>query len=299
VVSLQHVLRVLVKEYCRWFPFSKGKRKIISITLDWMGQYSTVVSVSSGARFHVDISDHIQRTLYFFGIYEPAVTTLIQSLLHPGDTFLDVGAHVGYYTILAGLRVGPCGHVHSFEPMPHIFRLLAQNVTLNQLSNVTFNELAVSDKDNMLRMYLPGSHNSGIGSMVHRPGSSGETIDCLAQRLDTYWEHHGTGPVTLIKLDIEGGEFFALQGMPRLLSHRPAPDLICEASPSLAERCGYCMEEMLDFVRSFGYRTYEITPHGLVELERSDFRDDKNLYFTRKQQRPTFSLAADTMRRIG
>lgn len=282
---VRRAIRAVVRQYCRRSPIPKGKGRLMVATRRLAAPHREVVSLPGGTRMLVDLSDHVQRIIYFLGCYEAGVTHLITRTLRPGDTFIDIGANVGYYTVIAGALVGPTGTVHSFEPIQEIFAALQANVALNSLHNVQTNRTAVSDKEGDLELYRAAAGNNGTGSIIQRPASPGPLIRCPAVTLDAYMRREGDQPIRLVKMDIEGAEIFALRGMAGLLASPHGPDLICEVVPHLIQATGHTPEELSRFVESFGYRTRQITDHGLVEWRaRGSSRPAGgwNLYFSQR-----------------
>ena len=267
---MRHIIRTLVWQYCRRMPVEKGKGRLMVKTRQLVTPHKAVSSLPGGGRIETDLSDHVQRQIYFLGYYERRITDIVTETLGPGDTFVDVGANVGYYTVLAGLLVGPCGVVHSFEPIPEIYESLKENVALNGLDNVRLNRAALSEEAaDQLEIYLPGEGNKGWGSMVKRPYPyhPGPAIKCRALSLDQYVRRAGIDHTRLIKLDIEGAELFALRGMQEILSSPRAPDLICEVDPELLVGAGHTPSDVIQFMEAFGYETRKI--------------DRSNLHFTK------------------
>ena len=278
------MVRSLVYHYCRRSPVKLGKTKIISATRRLVTPHESEASLIGGGSILADLSDLVPRLLYFLGYYEYGLTNLIRRTLQPGHTFIDIGAHVGYYTVMAGTLVGAGGSVHSFEPIPEIYSRLQENVALNRLNNVRANEAAICDKDGDLEIFLPKAGNTGTGSIVRQPNSSETSIRCPAMTLDSYVRREAIERIRLIKLDIEGGELCALHGMKGLLSSPQPPDVICEAVPVLLERAGTTCEEILRFMDQLGYRARIITDKRLVDPgDRTSPKSDVgwNLYFTR------------------
>ena len=93
-----------------------------------------------GAKISLDLGDFLQRYIYFFGFWEPNISCAVTDILKPGDVFVDIGAHVGYDTLLAASVVGRSGSVYSFEADPNTYASLAANINMNKLTNVTMGE---------------------------------------------------------------------------------------------------------------------------------------------------------------
>lgn len=164
--------------------------------------------------------------------YEPAVTQIVRSHLHEGDVFVDVGANIGYFTLMAATIVGRNGHVHAVEPNPDNCHLITMSVEANGVENVTLYPFAAAEKTQMLQLDIAGTgSNSRVidDSPQAVPGSS-PPQQVQAVILDKVLA--GLERIDLVKMDIEGAEPRALQGMMQILQrHRPI--LISEFSPAL------------------------------------------------------------------
>lgn len=148
------------------------------------------------------------------GTYEREQTALFQQLLRPGATVLDVGANVGYYTLLASVLAGDAGRVHAFEPEPKNAGFLRDHVRINRRRNVTVQQAAVSDRAGTARFDFGGG--SGTGHLADTGA-----IEVRTLRLDDYCAEHGLAP-SAIKIDVEGAEVSVLEGARETLArHRP------------------------------------------------------------------------------
>jgi FkbM family methyltransferase len=138
-------------------------------TLSWplvLGIHTDAeVTVTGGSKMVVPTDDMIGRVLAISGVWEPNVTTAFRRALAPGDVCLDIGAHIGYYTLLAATLVGPEGRVYAFEPSPDTYRRLRENVELNGLRNVTTVEQAVGGEERRAVLYVGPSHNTGLTTL--------------------------------------------------------------------------------------------------------------------------------------
>jgi FkbM family methyltransferase len=197
--------------------------------------------------------------VYFTGLYEPQETLLLKSLLSPGDTFVDVGAHWGYFSFLAAQRVGSGGRVLSIEADPRIFETLARNVELNGLSWVKVSHFAVGagEGEVLLSGYSETQDNWGTSKVVN--SAQGEEIFHVPSRaLDSFLDEAGIGQVQLVKMDIEGAEVFALEGMTQGMKVRRYQRILLELHPAQIRELGQSPEQLLQQVSSAGYDAYVI-----------------------------------------
>ena len=207
------------------------------------------------------------------GGYETATRRLIERLLPDGGTFLDVGAHVGFYSLLAARRAGPNGRVFAFEPEPDNFRLLRKNIAENGYDNITAIPAAVSDRSGRSEMFVSRQGNDRH-SLFRNPGSPleerTETVDTTT--LDDFAAALGWPAIDLVKMDIEGAEPLALAGMQRLLNRSPQLSLIVEFSPGMIEAGGVAPEGFLAILARCGLELFVIEDDAsLVPLSPGQF----------------------------
>ncbi|MGH7448831.1 MAG: FkbM family methyltransferase [Longimicrobiales bacterium] len=148
------------------------------------------------------------------GTYEPEQTRLFQDHIPAGATVLDIGAHVGYYTLLASVLAGAGGRVCAFEPDPMNHAFLRRHIALNHLGNVAVENVAVSDRGGT------ASFAFGTGSGTGRLDAGG-TLAVRTVRLDDYCRASGLAP-GFLKIDVEGAELNVLRGAAEVIgSHHP------------------------------------------------------------------------------
>jgi FkbM family methyltransferase len=148
------------------------------------------------------------------GCWEPPLARLLRKRLRPGMTFLDIGAHIGYFTILAATLVGPTGHVFAVEPDPGNAPLLRANLWRHRCGNVTF--LPIAAWHSLGHVWLTTNPDNRAGSTVQQQYREGD-VGVPAAPLDTLLDES----FDLIKADAEGSDHIALQGAERLLSRCP------------------------------------------------------------------------------
>jgi FkbM family methyltransferase len=156
-----------------------------------------------GCKFNCDIRDFIQRRIYFLNIYEPNLTYYMSGRVAPGSAVLDVGANIGYISLLASHLVGPRGTVHAIEAAPKTFGKLTANLRLNQVRNVEAFNLAATGEPCMVEIVEGDSRNIGTNA-IRKAGAP--TSSSIAGKPITDIVGPSIGKIGFIKIDIEGSE---------------------------------------------------------------------------------------------
>lgn len=247
---------------CRGLPAPKGKGRLLRLLERVVRSDRGPIRFDLGQRMFVELSDHIEGSIYRHGAYEREVTAAFCSLVNPGSTVLDVGAHIGYYTLLGAARVGSLGSVHAFEPVPEIFERLRANVMLNGYRNVSLNRLALSTEEGFVHIYPAIGRNSATSSILPSGENAPIPIKVASTTIDAYVKEQCVQQVDLVKLDVEGAELFVLRGGEQTLASQ-GPDVIVEIGNSLFQQAGYDLSTVLDFMTSLGYQPFRIeNPQG-------------------------------------
>jgi FkbM family methyltransferase len=155
---------------------------------------------------------------YLTGDAEPEVQEALAQLIEPGQTVYDVGANIGFFTILCSRLVGPSGKVYAFEPIPENLLTLRRNIALNKLTNVVVVEQALSASTGTAQMFVsPWSafHSLNVDGASKREnhGPDGGEITVETITLDEFALQQGVLAPDLVKLDVEGAELLVLEGM--------------------------------------------------------------------------------------
>jgi len=196
---------------------------------------STICSTIYNVNLKVDPSDHIASSIYYLGAYEAGTVSILKRFLHRGDLFLDVGAHIGFISCVVARFVGDSGFVYAVEPNPETFRILRENIRINDLKNIGALEVALGAEVGRARIYK--NANKAVASLI-RPKDfnedSGEKVTVTT--IDTLIENGITRIPTLVKIDVEGFELEVLKGARRLLSSPEAPMLCVEFEQNRGNR---------------------------------------------------------------
>lgn len=209
-------------------------------------------TVRSADRFliNVDTADFIQRTIYLTGDWDETVSEVLRARLKPGGTFIDAGANVGFFSLLAAKLVGPSGRVISFEPNPAVFAQLQSNAALNGFAWIDAHQKGLFDREGNGTMFVPDT-NCGAGTM--RPGGDNGVAISLVRMDDIV-----KGEIDLLKIDVEGAEVAALRGAQRVLSGCPA--VVCEISEYSLRAMGSSHYELYDLMAGLGFSPQIISP---------------------------------------
>lgn len=165
-----------------------------------------------GGRFDGDLSGVVQRSIFHFGLFEPHLTEFLTDRLRPGDTFVDVGANVGYFSVLASKLVGDGGAVVAVEASPSTFTALRATLARNNATNVRAIEAAAYDCKAMLPIYhLPEESFTSGASIVRAIGPQEALV--AAEPLATLLTERELTNARVIKIDVEGAEERAIAGL--------------------------------------------------------------------------------------
>lgn len=211
-------------------------------------QYVLVAGVNDFTML-VDANDiGIGRELRNYRLHEPILTRLLPLFTRRGDTVLDIGANIGYYSLLFSKLVGPEGVVITVEPEPNNFTLLEVNLRLNRVNNVHLYQVAVSDHEGNATLFI--SNYSNWHSLRGRKVSTLREIEVPTVTIDAIANKIGV-PINLIRMDIEGFEDKALHGGWETL-RRDKPRLIMEVHPAEFESADE-VRSMLAALSDLGY----------------------------------------------
>jgi FkbM family methyltransferase len=208
-----------------------------------------------GAEFTCRVNDLIQSYIFHFGVWEPNLTDFISRRLRPGDTFIDVGANVGYFSLLGSKLVGPSGRVVSIEASPRIFDALTRHLAMNRCTNIRAANVAVADGSGIVDVFEGPDYNlGGTTTVIERGGKREATVQ--AEPLEVILSEEERMQARLIKIDIEGGEGPVLDRLAKTVdAFNRHVEIVAELSPA-THKSGDA-----EFLRRFaasGFNVYRI-----------------------------------------
>ncbi|WP_425616587.1 FkbM family methyltransferase [Anatilimnocola sp. NA78] len=242
-------------------------------------EWNPKIALPNGATMGAPFGEIQGMSLILDSCWEPEVTERLLTTLMPGDVFLDVGANMGYYTLLASRLVGLEGLVVSFEPSPSNLRNLSINLAENKLSNVALVSLALSDCTGIAKLWSAPYYNTGVCSLNTTSAASTSAFDWVATtRLDDLRGIRDLATrARLLKIDTEGAELQVLRGSSEFLQASTRLEIVCELSPS------WCSSsDLVTYLAQFGYRG-EFFSNGVWQsLEMSRPTVQCNAWFRRR-----------------
>jgi FkbM family methyltransferase len=234
-------------------------RKISWDALSYVAQGKKLkVRLASGDSFIVRVGDQISRAVFSHGCYEPHLTSLVLPFLKPGMTVFDIGANIGYYTVLMARRVGPTGTVHAFEINEKVIDLLEENVQFANIRNVKIIKRAVAGTTGQREFFVPATGDEAEGSLTKSERYDAiTTVEVPSVSLDDYVRENQIEQVDFIKIDVEGAEYEVFEGAKNLLSSPKKPVIMFEALDSVCMNFGVNWLDVVEKLRSFGYRIHQ------------------------------------------
>lgn len=252
--SLAGFFRILFR-----FPYFKRKYfgfyKRLFIPFGLFRGVEKHAGLGNNITIRADLGEWIQQQIYFFGVWDARTTGFLTQNVKPGDVFIDIGANIGYFSLLVSELTGNEGTVHAFEPVHRVADRFSENISRNGIKNIRLNRKAVYSRTGTIKLYLSSPENMGMSSIHHHDKETGEVQEASSVSLDEYAEEFGITRVDFIKIDIEGSEAEALKGMAATLQ-KYKPILIMEVNAGTAEP--------LKFLQQLGYRQKCILPGGIL-----------------------------------
>ena len=255
------LLHSLIRLYCSHSPVEFGKGRLQKIGRSFLRGRTLQVPTRHGIEVEISLpEDAGWEMLYYRRTFETGTTEAFDKLLRRDDVFFDIGANIGWYSLIAA-KLAPEGIVHAFEPVPFIFGKLQRNWELNGFTNeVHFNNIALGEEeDGEITIYTFEGlyHGHSSLSTLDRKDYRASTIPMTT--LDRYIAERKISRVDLIKMDTEGAELKVLHGATNLLKSNQPPVWVIELNTETSNSFGHTPADVLDFIASCNdYRFYRV-----------------------------------------
>ena len=232
-----------------------GNNKAVSSVFNYLkSNLKTDFVEIDGNKIFLDKNDSL--CLSINGIYEEFETNLIKKEIHSGDVVVDIGANIGYYTLLFAKLVGEKGKVFAFEPDPTNFELLKKNVEINDYKNVILEQKALSDSHGKMMLSL-NSENTAGHHLNFKQENIDNSIEVDVLNFDQYFAKRKLD-INFIKMDVEGAESNVIKGMTNTIKNSHNLKMIVEYNPNAIHQMGLHPETFLDLLSDCGFSINDI-----------------------------------------
>ena len=213
-----------------------------------------------GSKMYVDSRDTgVAPYLLEWGYYEKNETELFKKIVKKGMVILDIGANIGYYTLLAARLIGAEGKVYAFEPDPYNFSLLNKNVKINGYNNVTTVQKAVFSQSGKMQLFLD-KNNLGGHSLSKANVNKSNSTSTEVTSIDDYFIN-SKQKIDLVKMDVQGLEMKVIEGMDNVIKENKEIQIILEFWPWGLQNAGSSSPTLLNKLGEYGFTLYDIEPH--------------------------------------
>ncbi len=245
----------LYKKCMKKFSFGYGLSKFYPIKIvikKIESNFKSDFAIVQGNKMFLDPGDSLDLSLR--GVYGELDTNIVKNEIKSGDIVIDVGANIGYYTLIFAKLVGNTGKVIAFEPEPKNFELLKKNIAVNKLSNVILEQKIVSDNNKRTKLFLA---NSGIvGHHINTTKNNQNFIEVDSITLDDYLDKNNlTNKINFLKIDVEGAEMKVLEGAKTILQNQNLK-IFTEFNRLVIKKLGMDPRQILSLLTNNGFKLF-------------------------------------------
>lgn len=268
----------IARQIIQLWSFSRGRDRTYLVLRSALRiPRKVTVDITPSVNINLDLDDYLQRWIFCHRLEDEPDYSLLEKILHKGDYFLDIGANIGITSLLASGRIGSEGRVYAVEALPATQKLLAENLALNEASNIQIVPFALLDKNTKVEFY--GSTNGNIGgSSLSEQGQKADAVTVQGKTLDSLLLDGTIKRCDVMKIDIEGAEFLALQGMREFFTRSKPRVIMIEVYEMLLAQFSAKPSDIINFFANHGYVWYRASRNGLELLENLDIKGNNDLW---------------------
>lgn len=201
---------------------------------------------------------------YWLGTYEPEIKSILKKIIKKSDIVYDVGAHLGYFSLMSSVFCGKQGQVFCFEPNPENFEIIQKNIELNKIENIFPVKLAITNKKGKISFQKTNSSSQGhvIGSLGETDFDKKNIIEVKSNTIDNFCLTELNPCPDIIKIDVEGEELNVFKGMRQVLE-KVKPIVVCEIHCKKGESYPDFKKKLLHILNSVNYQIVEVGSNDL------------------------------------
>lgn len=238
------------------FSFGYGISKFYPIKIIMKkieSNFKSDYAIVQGSKMFLDPGDSLDLSIN--GVYGELDTKIIREEIHEGDIVIDVGANIGYYTLIFAQLVGSSGKVFAFEPESKNFEILKKNIEINNYPNIVAEQKIVSDKSGIVKLFI--AEHGIVGHRINQQKSSQKFIEVESIILDNYIKKLNLdNKINFIKIDVEGSEPKVLEGAKEIMQKSNQLKIFTEFNREAVEEYGIEPKEMIDLFYRNGFKIY-------------------------------------------
>ena len=249
-------LFLFYKKCMKKFSFGYGISKFYPIKIimkKFESNFKSDYAIVQGSKMFLDPGDSLDLSIN--GVYGELDTKIIREEIHEGDIVIDVGANIGYYTLIFAQLVGSSGKVFAFEPESKNFEILKKNIEINNYPNIVAEQKIVSDKSGIVKLFI--AEHGIVGHRITQQKSSQKFIEVESIILDNYIKKLNLdNKINFIKIDVEGSEPKVLEGAKEIMQKSNQLKIFTEFNREAVEEYGIEPKEMIDLFYRNGFKIY-------------------------------------------
>lgn len=248
-----------IRLYLRHFPYPRGKgillRHLVIPLLPPKG-IEFILSVPEGGSVRVGYRETLGLSSLLYGTFEKGELEFVSQYLQPGNTVMDIGSNIGFFSVVMGRAIGKTGVVFAFDPVPANIARLKSNLKENGISAAAVYELALGSANGQMELKM--SDDTAYASMhrVEDGFENGQVIQVNVRRLDDVWRERGCPMISFIKMDVEGAELEVIKGGGEMLTQ-------CHPSMLIEANTPQHLAKLIEALQPYGYR--HIHPDGFLK----------------------------------
>ena len=258
--------------------YSKVYRSLFFNFFNYMEE--ELVKTPMGPLIYVNYKDNVEREIAI-GTYERKYIDFFCSKIREGDVVVDVGAYIGYFSLLASERSGDKGCVYAFEPVPRNYERLIRNLKVNQVKNVKAYNFGLSERNEILSFSVPREipaeaslYQSNVTEIFRGIKMQKDVIEARLKPFDIFYNEEGLNKVNVVKIDAEGAELKILRGMKNTLKSDLLLLLFIEIFPPLIEHTGGSVGGLITFLTNCGFKNiYSVKSDSEIGINANNVND--------------------------
>lgn len=266
--------------YTRRFPVDYGKKTISHLIKLPGGEI--IYTNSLGVKLRIDPAEYQMRQIYLYDYYEKNTIRHLKRLCEPGFTFVDVGANIGFYSLVMGKLLRDTGIIYSFEPNGDTYKKFKENIELNQLRNISLHKVGLSDTEKDVEI-IYNLRNSGTAS-IFKPATAAEKKETIhLMKFDDFCNAENLENINLLKVDIEGSELSFLVGAEYAIKRNRKLAMAVEMMDENCMNIGYTISELFQYIVGLGFKAYlpRPFPFALKQVDSVSHGYRDNIIFLR------------------